>query len=66
METPVGDRYVLDALDERRPGPRAASSRATSSSGDLATTGDGVLTGLMLADLVVRAGAPLAELLDGP
>ncbi|HTX62990.1 MAG TPA: phosphoglucosamine mutase, partial [Acidimicrobiales bacterium] len=30
-----------------------------------ATTGDGVLTGLLLADTVVRAGRPLAELAAG-
>lgn len=31
----------------------------------LATTGDGLLTGLVLADLLVRESRPLAELLDG-
>ncbi|MGD0394621.1 MAG: phosphoglucosamine mutase, partial [Acidimicrobiales bacterium] len=31
----------------------------------LATTGDGLLTGLVLADLVSRKGKPLTELLDG-
>ena len=63
-ETPVGDRHVLAALD--------ADGLALGGvqSGHiifrrLATTGDGLLTGLVLADLVVRAGQPLAGLLDG-
>src|SRR6202040_2708202 len=60
-ETQVGDRYVLEALD------RGGWSLGGEQSGhvifrDLATTGDGVLTGLQLLDLVVRSGRPLAEL----
>ena len=31
----------------------------------LATTGDGLLTGLVLADLLARSGRPLVSLLDG-
>ena len=63
-ETPVGDRHVLAALD--KDGLRLGGEQ----SGHiifrrLATTGDGLLTGLILADLVARAGKPLAELLDG-
>ncbi|MDQ6614751.1 MAG: phosphoglucosamine mutase [Actinomycetota bacterium] len=62
--TPVGDRYVLEALD------RGGWSLGGEQSGhvifrDLATTGDGVLTGLQLLDAVVRAGRPLAELARG-
>ncbi len=49
----------------RRAMPSEASSRVTSSSADLATTGDGLLTGLVLADLVARSGKPLAELVEG-
>jgi phosphoglucosamine mutase len=61
LETRVGDRYVLEALDER------ALSLGGEQSGhiifrDLATTGDGVMTGLLLLDLVVRQGRALAEL----
>ena len=61
LETQVGDRYVLEALDER------ALSLGGEQSGhiifrDLATTGDGVMTGLLLLDLVVRQGRALAEL----
>ncbi len=63
-ETPVGDRHVLAALDE------GGFSLGGEQSGhlvfrQLATTGDGLLTGLMLADLVQRRRQPLAELLDG-
>jgi phosphoglucosamine mutase len=61
LETQVGDRYVLEALDER------ALSLGGEQSGhiifrDLATTGDGVMTGLLLLDLVMRQGRALAEL----
>jgi phosphoglucosamine mutase len=61
VETRVGDRYVLEALEGGR------WSLGGEQSGhvifrDLATTGDGILTGLLLADLVVRQGRPLAEL----
>jgi phosphoglucosamine mutase len=61
VETPVGDRYVLEALDE------GGFSMGGEQSGhvifrDRATTGDGLLTGVLLADVVVRAGTPLADL----
>jgi phosphoglucosamine mutase len=60
-QTPVGDRYVLEALDAN------GWSLGGEQSGhlifrDLATTGDGVLSGLLLIDLLVRHGRPLAEL----
>jgi phosphoglucosamine mutase len=60
-QTPVGDRYVLEALDGN------GWSLGGEQSGhlifrDLATTGDGVLSGLLLIDLLVRQGRPLAEL----
>jgi len=63
-ETPVGDRFVLAALD------KDGLSLGGEQSGHiifrrLATTGDGLLTGLILADLVVRAGRPLSAQLDG-
>ncbi len=63
-ETAVGDRHVLAALD------KDGLSLGGEQSGHiifrrLATTGDGLLTGLVLADLLARAGRPLAELLDG-
>lgn len=61
VETRVGDRYVLEALDA------GGWSLGGEQSGHivlpgLATTGDGMLTGLLLSDLVARAGRPLAEL----
>lgn len=61
VETAVGDRYVLDALDS------GGLSLGGEQSGhvifrDLATTGDGILTGLQLLDLVARSGEPLAAL----
>jgi len=60
-ETPVGDRYVLESLDAN------GWSLGGEQSGhiifrDFATTGDGVLSGLMLLDLVVRSGRKLSEL----
>jgi phosphoglucosamine mutase len=63
-ETPVGDRQVLAALDE------SGFALGGEQSGHIvfrkrATTGDGVLTGLLLADTVVRSGRSLAELSDG-
>jgi phosphoglucosamine mutase len=63
-ETPVGDRHVLAALDKE------GFSLGGEQSGHiifrrLATTGDGLLTGLVLADLMHRTGRTLTELLDG-
>lgn len=60
-DTAVGDRYVLEALDAN------GWSLGGEQSGhlifrDLATTGDGILTGLQLLDVVARQGRPLAEL----
>ncbi len=63
-ETPVGDRAVLTALDAE------ALALGGEPSGHivfrhLATTGDGILTGLSLVDLVQRSGRPLAEMAHG-
>jgi phosphoglucosamine mutase len=62
-ETDVGDRNVLLALEEK------SWILGGEQSGhvifrDLAPTGDGLLTGLLLAELLVRRG-PLAELAGG-
>ncbi|MGC8513072.1 MAG: phosphoglucosamine mutase [Acidimicrobiales bacterium] len=59
--TQVGDRNILEALARR------GWSLGGEQSGhivfpDLATTGDGVLTGLLLVDLVLRHQRPLSEL----
>jgi len=63
-ETDVGDRHVLAALDAdglalggEQSGHIIFRSRST--------TGDGTLTGIVLADLMQRAGRPLADLAQG-
>jgi len=63
IETPVGDRYVLEALDRR------SLSLGGEQSGhvifrDHATTGDGTLTALVLADVMARRGVALTTLAD--
>jgi phosphoglucosamine mutase len=61
VETPVGDRYVLAALDEHDLALGGEQSGHVIFP-DLATTGDGLLTGLQLLDVVVRSGRPLGDL----
>ena len=61
VETDVGDRYVLEALE------KGGWALGGEQSGhivfrDLATTGDGLLTGLQVLDVMARTGRPLAEL----
>jgi phosphoglucosamine mutase len=61
VETAVGDRSVLEALE------RGGWSLGGEQSGhivfrDLATTGDGILTGVQVLDTMARSGRPLAEL----
>ena len=63
VEVPVGDRYVIEALDA------GGLSLGGEQSGhvifaDRATTGDGLLTMVQLLDVVTRSGRPLAELAD--
>lgn len=60
VETPVGDRHVLAALE------RGGWSLGGEQSGhiivpELATTGDGLLSGLLVCDIVRRSGRSLAE-----
>ena len=62
IETDVGDRNVLIELEERD-WPFGGEQSGHLIFRSLAPTGDGQLTGLMLADLIVRRG-PLAELAD--
>jgi len=61
LETPVGDRHILEALDD---GDLALGGEQSGHIvfRELATTGDGVLSALLLLDLVRRSGRPLAEL----
>ncbi len=61
ISTAVGDRYVLAALDDH------GLSLGGEQSGhvicrDLATTGDGILAGVQLLDVVARSASPLAVL----
>ncbi len=61
VETAVGDRYVLEALQA------GGYSLGGEQSGhvifpDHATTGDGMLTALVLLDVIARSGRPLSEL----
>ncbi len=61
VDTRVGDRYVLEALEN------GGWSLGGEQSGhiifrDLATTGDGILTGIQVLDVMARTGRPLAEL----
>ncbi len=61
VETAVGDRAVLEALED------GGFSLGGEQSGhvifrELATTGDGLLTGIRLVDAVARSGRPLADL----
>jgi phosphoglucosamine mutase len=61
VETPVGDRHVLEAL------ARTGGSLGGEQSGhivfaEMATTGDGLLSGIQLLDLVHRSDRPFSEL----
>ncbi|MDW3220789.1 MAG: phosphoglucosamine mutase [Acidimicrobiales bacterium] len=61
IDTKVGDRYVLEALDA------GGYSLGGEQSGhvifrELASTGDGVLSAVQLLDVVVRTGRSLADL----
>jgi phosphoglucosamine mutase len=63
-ETDVGDRHVLAALDAD------GLALGGEQSGHIifrtrSTTGDGILTGIALGDLMQRAGRSLADLADG-
>ncbi|WP_403022948.1 phosphoglucosamine mutase [Salinibacterium sp. GXW1014] len=59
--TSVGDRYVLEAMEEHGYNLGGEQSGHVIMS-DHATTGDGILTGLQLAAEVTRTGKSLAEL----
>ena len=60
-ETPIGDRYVLEELhaDGLTLGGEQSGHIVFR---ELATTGDGVLTAVLLLDLLRRTGRPLADL----
>ena len=61
VTTPVGDRYVLEALREHDLSLGGEQSGHVVFA-DRATTGDGLLTALQLLGRVAGAGAPLGEL----
>jgi phosphoglucosamine mutase len=61
LRAPVGDKYVLERMQQER------ASLGGEQSGHvifphLATTGDGLLTALVVLDIVRRSGRPLHEL----
>ena len=61
IETDVGDRYVLEEM-ERGGWVLGGEQSGHIIFGDLATTGDGVLTGLQVLDVMARTGRSLADL----
>jgi phosphoglucosamine mutase len=64
IETPVGDRYVSDALEfnDLQLGGEQSGHLVFRRHG---STGDGILTALLLLELVARRGRSLAELASG-
>jgi phosphoglucosamine mutase len=61
LRAPVGDKYVLEEMK------KSGAVLGGEQSGhiifsDLATTGDGLLTALMVLEVVARSGRPLADL----
>jgi phosphoglucosamine mutase len=61
VETPVGDRQVMAAM-ERHDLVLGGEQSGHVIFRDLATTGDGILTGLLLLDRMKRAGRSLSDL----
>jgi phosphoglucosamine mutase len=61
VETDVGDRYVLEEM-ERGGWGLGGEQSGHIIFGDLATTGDGLLTGLQVLDVMARTGRSLSEL----
>ena len=61
VETDVGDRYVLEEM-ERGGWGLGGEQSGHIIFGELATTGDGLLTGLQVLDVMVRTGRSLSDL----
>jgi phosphoglucosamine mutase len=59
--TPVGDRHVAEAMHERGASLGGEQSGHVILS-EYVTTGDGLVTGLALLDVMARSGQPLSEL----
>ena len=63
LQTAVGDRYVLEALNEKKLSLGGEQSGHVIMS-QFATTGDGILTGLHVLAEMARTGKSLAELAE--
>ena len=63
VETPVGDKHVLEALQAEHLALGGEQSGHIIFS-DVAMTGDGTYTGLALLDLLARTGRPLGEMAE--
>jgi phosphoglucosamine mutase len=61
LRAPVGDRYVLEEM-QKRDAALGGEQSGHILLPHLATTGDGLLTALVVLDLVARSGQSLAEL----
>jgi phosphoglucosamine mutase len=61
IETPVGDRHVVAAMHARGAAVGGEQSGHIVYA-DFATTGDGLLTGVLLCDVIVRSRSPLSVL----
>lgn len=61
LECPVGDRYVIETM-RRESVALGGEQSGHIIFGDDSTTGDGLLTGLKLMEVMARAGRSLADL----
>jgi len=61
LRAPVGDRYVLEMM-QKEDAALGGEQSGHILFPHLATTGDGLLTALVVLDLVARTGKPIAEL----
>jgi len=64
LRAPVGDKYVLEEMKKSHAVLGGEQSGHIIFS-EIATTGDGLLTALMVLEVVARSGRPLADLVAG-